>query len=149
GLQDYIDMNGSGFPSIVGPGYIVYTNPRGGFAETGGGVSVANQDMSFAVGGGFNASPNDIKPDSKGNVHSSQPPPSKGGRRTTNTTTSSAQNGGSAAESQYGYNVGGSAGVSVTFTNPPSINNSWSGGLGQTPVDTTAPFQLTLVDVNG
>jgi RHS repeat-associated protein len=149
GLQDYIDMNGAGFPSIVGPGYIRYTNPRGGFYDSGGGVSVVNQDTSFAVGGGVGISPIDIKSDSKGNVHSSQPTPAKSGRAATNKTTSSAQNGGSAAEKQYGFNVGGSFGINATFTNPGSIDGSWSGALNQTPADVTAPFELALADVNG
>jgi RHS repeat-associated protein len=155
GIQDYIDMNGDGFPAIVGPGYIKYTNPRGGFAETGGGASPINQDTSFAVGGGLNASPIDIKSDSKGKVHSSQPTPAKTGSTATNTTTSAAQDGGSAAETQYGFNVGGSVGLNASFTNPASVNSRVSGAeqdntkAGGSSPSPTAPFEVTLNDVNG
>jgi len=146
GLQDYVDMNGDGFPDIVGPGYIKFTDPRGGFYDSGSGVSVVNQDTSFAVGGGLNASPIDIKSNSKGSVHTAQTtPPGSGTKKTSN---SSAQTGGSAAESQYGYNVGGQIGISATFTNPgapdPNVSKTPLG-----PPDPTAPLEQTLVDVNG
>ncbi len=155
GLQDYADMNGDGFPSIVGPGYVKYTGPRGGFYDSGAGVSPVNQSTSFAVGGGLSATPVDIKSDSKGNVHSSQPTPSISSSRATNTTTSSAQGGGSAAETQYGFKVGGSVGISATITNPASVDPNVSGAVnttsnaGGTTPSSTAPFEQTLVDVNG
>jgi YD repeat-containing protein len=142
-------MNGDGFPDIVGPGYIKYTDPRGGFFDSGSGMSVVNQDTSFAVSGGLNASPIDIKSNSKGNVHTSQATAPVSGNGATQTSSSSAQSGGDAAESQYGFNVGGSVGISATFTNPASTDPKLSDALNKTPVDQTAPFELTFVDVNG
>lgn len=149
GLQDYVDMNGDGFPDIVGPGFIKYTDPRGGFFDSGDGMSVVNQDTSFAVSGGLNASPIDIKSNSKGSVHTSQATAPVSGTGATQTSTSAAQSGGDAAESQYGFNVGGSVGIAATFTNPASTDPNLSDALNKTPVDQTAPFELTFVDVNG
>ncbi len=149
GLQDYTDMNGDGFPDIIGPGYIKYTNPRGGFYDTGSGVSVVNQDTTFAVNGGLGGDAVDIKSNSKGDVHTAQKtaPVSGTGGKATNA--SAASTGGSAAESQYGANVGGSIGISASFTNPSSVDPSYADALNKTPVDQTAPFELTFADVNG
>ncbi len=145
GLQDYMDMNGAGFPSIVGPGYIRYTDPRGGFYDSSSGVSVVNQDTSFSVGGGLNAAPIDISSNSKGSVHNAQAPSSGGARKSSK---SSAQTGGAADESDYGANVGGQIGINATFTNPGAPDPN----VSKTPLgspDPTAPLEQTLVDVNG
>ena len=141
-------MNGDGFPDIVGPGYIKYTDPRGGFYDSGSGVAVVNQDTSFAVGGGLNASPIDIKSNSKGSVHTAQATPARSGA--SRTSNSSAQTGGSAAESQYGANVGGQIGISATFTNPGSPDPHAQDVIDKGGnIDLTAPFELTLADLNG
>src|SRR6266542_2147013 len=149
GLLEYTDMNGDGFPDILSPGQINYTNPRGGFYDTGSGLSVVNQDTTFAVSGGLGSSAIDIKSNSKGDVNSSQKTAPVSGTGGKPTNASAASTGQSAAESQYGFNVGGSVGINASFTNPGGVNDDYKDALKQTPVDLTAPFELALADVNG
>ncbi len=116
GLLDYMDLNGDGFPDIVAPGYVKYTNPRGGFvAADGAGVSIVNQETTISVSGGAESGGISIKANAKGK-------------------TNSPQSGKSAAKSHYGFNVGGSIGISASFTNPPG-----------SPV----ALEQSLADVNG
>ena len=141
-------MNGNGFPDIVGPGYIKYTDPRGGFYDSGSGVAVVNQDTSFAVGGGLNASPIDIKSNSKGSVHTSQATPSRSGAsRTSNRRHRPA--GRRPNLSMEPTSAARSASVPPLRTpaspDPHAQDVLDKGGN----IDLTAPFELTLADLNG
>ena len=63
GLVDYTDMNGDGFPDIVTPNSVTYTTPRGGYLSQNkdpGNLAVTNQDLTFALNAGIEASSGEI-----------------------------------------------------------------------------------------
>lgn len=152
GLLDYVDMNGDGFPDIVAPGYIQWTTPRGAFGEqdTGAGLPVINQDMTFAVGVGISGGGVEIKGNSSGDANTAQATKtSSTGASKSSGTTGNANQAENASEAGYGANVGGSFGVQFQWTNPnaqPAPDGDLDvGALGPT----TAPLEIELADVNG
>jgi RHS repeat-associated protein len=150
GLLDYTDLNGDGFPDVVAPGSIQYTGPRGGYLPGfGSGPDVVGQDTTFAVGGGFNGSALDIKANSKGDANTAQDTASTSGTSKKPTSTGSAQQGEQASGDEYGASVGGALGISAQFTNPGSLDSDWNDGLSATSLDTDAPLERELADVNG
>jgi RHS repeat-associated protein len=149
GLLDYMDLNGDGFPDIVAPGYVKYTGPRGGFFEDGPGVSIVNQDMTFEVAGGVSADGLSIKSNSQGDVGTAQKTAPVSGTAGKSGAGGAATSGGSASKSEYGASVGGSFGITASFTNPNSPDPNWSGGTDTMPSDRTAPMEQALADVNG
>ncbi|HSK26622.1 MAG TPA: SpvB/TcaC N-terminal domain-containing protein [Jiangellales bacterium] len=150
GLLDYVDLNGDSFPDVVAPGYVQYTGPRGGYlASNGSGVDVVNQDTTFAVGGGFNGSPLTVKANSKGDANTAQDTASVSGQGKQQKSSGSAGQGGQASGQESGVNVGGSLSVTAEFTNPGSASADWNDGLSKTSLDTDAPLERELSDVNG
>jgi hypothetical protein len=74
GLVDYMDMNGDGYPDIVTPNSVTYTTPRGGYlsSKNPGELAVTNQDLTFALGVGFENGLVDIKANAKGKTNATQ-----------------------------------------------------------------------------
>lgn len=150
GLLDYVDLNGDSYPDVVAPGSITYTTPRGGFLPgSGDGPDVAGQDTTFAVSGGFSGTAIDVKGNSKGDNNTAQDTSATSGSGKKPTTSGSAQQGESAETQEAGANVGLSLGISAQFTNPGALNPDFSDALGKTDLDTTAPLERELADVNG
>ena len=150
GLLDYTDVNGDGFPDVVAPGSIQYTGPRGGYLPgNGDGPDVVGQDTTFAVGAGFNGSALNIKANSKGDANTAQDTATTSGTAKKPTSTGSAQQGDQASGDEYGASVGGAFGISAQFTNPGSLDADWNDGLDATSLDTDAPLERELADVNG
>ena len=139
GLLDYLDLNGDGFPDIVAPGYVKYTDPRGGYEEQGAGVAKVNRDTTFAVSGGLSGAPIGNKANAKGNTNAT------GGQ--------SAGKGGGASEKEYGGELGLGVSLSGSFTNPntadPDFNDKLEEGVASIPSDPAAALSETLADVNG
>ncbi|MCU0508491.1 MAG: hypothetical protein MUC34_08820 [Anaerolineae bacterium] len=156
GLVDYMDMNGDGYPDIVTPGSVTYTTPRGGYlsgSRNPGQLDVTNQDLTFALGVGFEQGLVDITANAKGKTNAT-----KGG---------SAGKGGDSNDSGGGVGIGVSFDASWTSPNasgpadspivdgvtndPQSTYGDQVGETGEVdglPGD-TAPIQLVLTDVNG
>lgn len=151
---DYLDMNGDGFPDLVTSGHTTFTDPRGGMACrqsdgtfascAGDGPDAVNFDTSFALSGGFNGSPVNIKVNSRGVPNSS-----KG---------NSAAKGGGASKDEYGASVGAGAEISASFSSPnvasPSWNDDgWDVDLSKIPGDplsnSAVPLQQSVADING
>ncbi len=150
GLLDYLDLNGDSFPDVVAPGKITYTSPRGGFLPgSGDGPAVVGQDTTFAVSGGFSGTAIDVKGNSKGDANTAQETSSTSGTGKKPTNAGSARQGVSAEEQEAGANVGGSFGITAQFTNPGSSSADWNDGLSKTKLDTNAPLERELADVNG
>ncbi|MHA6512934.1 SpvB/TcaC N-terminal domain-containing protein [Tessaracoccus sp. Z1128] len=151
GLLDYVDVNADGFPDVVAPGRITYTTPRGGFLPgSGSGPDVAGQDTTFAISGGFNGTAIDIKGNSKGDANTAQDTATTSGTSKKATTSGSAQQGEPADTQESGANVGGSLGVTAQFTNPGGgVNSDWGDSISQMDLDTSAPLERELADVNG
>lgn len=154
GLVDFEDMNGDGYPDIIKPGSVQYTTPRGGLEATTRNpseVAVTNQDLTFAVTGGFSSGLVDIKGNTKGKANANQG--------------NAASKGSDGNESGAGIGLG--LEVNAEWTSPnasgPSDSALLSGGTNnpgstyadqasQTPQDpggSTAPIQQALADVNG
>ena len=147
GLVDYEDMNGDGYPDVVTPGKVHYTNQRGGYLPTSTGVSdlaVINQDLTLSASGGLSVDLIDIKGNSKGKTNASQ-----GG---------AAGKGGAANDSGGGVGIGGN--VSASWTSPNASGGStgttdpnakYADALGEVPPSSTggAAIQVALADVNG
>lgn len=150
GLLDYVDLNGDSYPDVVSPGSITYTTPRGGFLPgSGSGPDVAGQDTTFAVSGGFSGTAIDVKGNSKGDNNTAQDTAATSGSGKKPTTSGSAQQGESAETQEAGANVGLSLGITAQFTNPGALDAEYSDALGQTDLDTDAPLERELADVNG
>lgn len=150
GLVDYMDLNGDGFPDIVAPGYVKYTNPRGGYYSDGSGVGIVNQDTTFAFNGGLGGTAVEVKSNARGDANSAQNTASVSGASGKPTNSSAASTGEAAAESLYGANVGGSLGISVSLTNPGAVDAELNDELAKMPGnDRTAPYEQELADVNG
>lgn len=151
---DYLDMNGDGFPDLVTSGHTTFTDPRGGMACKqsdgtfascrGDGPDAVNFDTSFALSGGFNGSPVNIKVNSR-----AVPNSTKGG---------SSAKGGGTSKDEYGAGVGAGAEISANFSSPntasPSWNDdSWDVDLSKIPGDpmgkTGLPIQQSVADING
>lgn len=147
---DYIDMNGDGFPDVVRPDSIIYTDPRGGTAcrqdETtyaacdGSGPDDVNTDTTFSVGGGFDGSPVSIKANSRGAANST-----KG---------KSAGKSDDAAKGEYGAGVGIGASVSASWSSPTTGQLSGDDYDADTFTDAVpgadgSTLQRTLSDING
>ncbi|HZC27936.1 MAG TPA: SpvB/TcaC N-terminal domain-containing protein, partial [Actinopolymorphaceae bacterium] len=143
GLLDYTDLNGDGFPDVVGPGFVRYTGPRGGYVSTGDGsghLDVVGNDTTIAGGGGFDGSALEIKANSKADANTSQAAPgaiTKSSRRSPSG--GSAQAGETADDKETGGKVGFSLGVSTSTSNEPAS--------GQASFD--LPQEQELSDVNG
>jgi RHS repeat-associated protein len=156
GLVDYMDMNGDGYPDVVTPSSVTYTTPRGGYLASGqnpGDLAVTNQDLTFALGVGFEQGLVDIKGNAKGKTNATQG--------------SGAAKGSDADDS--GGGVGAGASFDVSWTSPNASGPSDSpvvSGVSGNPTETyadqigktgevdglpgdTAPIQLGLADVNG
>lgn len=150
GLVDYMDMNGDGYPDIITPNSVTYTTPRGGYLASGkdpGELAVTNQDLTFALGVGFEQGLVDIKGNAKGKTNATQ--------------------GSGAAKGSDSKDSGGGVGVGVSFdTSWTSPNASGPSDSSENPKQTygdqigktgevdglpsdTAPIQLGLADVNG
>lgn len=150
GLLDYVDMNGDAFPDVVAPGRITYTTPRGGYLPgSGDGPDVVGQDTTFAVSGGFEGTAIDVKGNSKGDANTAQDTAATSGSGKKPTSSGSAQQGEAAETQESGANVGASLGITAQFTNPGSLSADWNEGLGATDLDTDAPLERELADVNG
>jgi RHS repeat-associated protein len=143
GLVDYEDMNGDGYPDVITPGNIHYTNQRGAFLPAKTGVddlAVTNQDLTISASGGLSVQLVDIPTNVKGKTNATQG--------------SAAGKGGDASDSSGGVGIGGD--VSASWTSP----NASGGGpdpldnpdLADVPDDSTggtAPIQIALADING
>ena len=144
---DYMDMNGDGFPDIVTPGKITYTNPRGGRACIvggvqapceGGGAEVVQQSTTVATGVGLEGAPIGISSNTKGRTNSTQ-----GG---------STNKGGQASDKEYAGDLGLSIGFDYSWSNPNAPNPEYADEVGMIPGDPTAPGLATeqvLADING
>jgi YD repeat-containing protein len=151
---DYLDMNGDGFPDLVTAGQTTFTDPRGGMACKqvdgtfdacrGDGPDAVNFDTTFALSGGFNGSPVNIKVNSR-----AVPNSTKGG---------SAAKGGGSSKDEYGASVGAGAEISASFSSPNAASPSWNDDgwdvdLGKIPGDplgkTGIPLQQSVADING
>lgn len=146
GLLDYVDLNGDGFPDVVAPGYVSYTGPRGGYYDSGAGVTVVGQDVTFAVGGGFAGSAVEVKGNSKGNTNTAQTTLAVSRQSTGNSAKSggSASQGEQASGDEYGASIGFGVDISASFTNPSVTDGSWDSILPN-----TASLEEVLADVNG
>lgn len=141
-LLDYTDVNGDGFPDVVGPNFVRYTGPRGGYVSTGdpSNLDVVGNDTTIAGGGGFDGSALEIKANSKGDANTSEGAPgaiTKATRRPTSA--SAAGQGESADDKETGGKVGVSLGVSTSTSNEPAS--------GKASFD--LPQEQELSDVNG
>lgn len=148
---DYLDMNGDGFPDLVTPGSITFTDPRGGMACRqpdgaflpckGDGPDAVNFDTSFAFSAGFNGSPVSVKVNSRG-----KPGATRG---------NSASKGGGAAKDEYGANLGAGASIAANFSSPHPNSEDWGfdADLSEIPGDplgnSPIPLQESVADVNG
>jgi RHS repeat-associated protein len=145
GLVDYEDMNGDGYPDVMTPGTIHYTNQRGGYLTSSTSVSdlaVINQDLTISASGGLSVQLVDIKGNSKGQTNANH-----GG---------AAAKGGAANDSSGGMGIGGN--VSASWTSPNASNggedpsSTYAEDLGDVPDESTggtADIQVALADVNG
>jgi RHS repeat-associated protein len=150
---DYMDMNGDGFPDVVTPSTITYTNPRGGrscfvssgkVACDGSGAEVVQKSTTLGVGGGLGGAPIGISANTKG--------------RTNATQGNSTNKGGPASDKSYGADLGLSLGFSASWTNPNAADPSWKSQVKQDQLDKvpgddpTGPGLATeqvLADING
>jgi hypothetical protein len=144
---DYMDMNGDGFPDVVTPDKITYTNPRGGrsciknsaqIACDGSGAEVVQQSTTLGVSAGIGGAPIGISNNSKG--------------RTNATQGNSTNKGGPADDKTYGGNLGLSLGFDASWSNPNSADPSWNGKIDEVPGDPESPGLATeqvLADMNG
>ena len=148
GLLDYTDLNGDAFPDVVAPGYVQYTGPRGGYVDSGDGVTIVGQDFTFAVGAGFAGSAVDIKGNSKGDANTAQDTAPVSGSGQKPTTSSSAGQGESASGDQFGFSLGGSFGITANFTNPTASDPKWDDAKAKLPAGPGA-LEEELADVNG
>ncbi|CAA9362455.1 MAG: hypothetical protein AVDCRST_MAG93-7739, partial [uncultured Chloroflexia bacterium] len=155
GLVDYMDMNGDGYPDIITPNSVTYTTPRGGYLPSGkdpGDLDVTNQDLTFALGLGFEQGMVTPKANAKGKTNATQG--------------SGAAKGDNANDSDGNVGVGVSFDASWTSPNASGGDQSLVGGVTANPAATyaeqinktgeveglpgsTAPIQLGLADVNG
>ena len=101
------------------------------------------------MGAGFNGSALNIKANSKGDANTAQDTATTSGTAKKPTSTGSAQQGDQASGDEYGASVGGAFGISAQFTNPGSLDADWNDGLDATSLDTDAPLERELADVNG
>lgn len=143
---DYMDMNGDGFPDIVTPDKITFTNPRGGRSCikdsatvdcSGSGVEVVQQSTSIGGGGGLGGAPIGFKNNSKG--------------RTNATQGNSTNKGGDASDKEYGGDLGLSLGFTASFSNPNSADPQYDKKLDKVPGDPQSPGLATeqvLADMN-
>ena len=144
---DYMDMNGDGFPDIVTPDKITYTNPRGGracikssaqVACDGTGAEVIQQSTTIGVNVGLGGAPIGVSANSKG--------------RTNATQGNSTNKGGSASDKSYAADLGLSLGFSSSWSNPNAADPSWNGKIDEVPGDPRGPGLATeqvLADLNG
>jgi RHS repeat-associated protein len=150
---DYMDMNGDGFPDVVTPNTITYTNPRGGracvddamtVACDGGGASVIQKSTTLGVGAGLDGAPLGQNSNTKG--------------RTNATQGNSTNKGGSASDKSYAANLGLSIGFSASWSNPNSADPSWQSQVkqaqldkvpGEDPTKSGLATEQVLADING
>lgn len=118
GLLDYFDMNGDSFPDVIAPGYVKYTGPRGGYQDEPRGSVEPSQDLTVAIGVGFEGSAGKINANSQGDTSKSggAQQDSTGGK--SKRSSSSAAKGDDGTTEDFGYSVGASAGIDLSFTNP-------------------------------
>ena len=145
GLVDYEDMNGDGYPDVITPGNIHYTNQRGSFLANKTGVAnlaVSNQDLTISASGGLSVDLVDIHTNTKGKTNATQG--------------SAAGKGGDANDSSGGVGIGGN--ISASWTSPnasggdPDPTSTYADDLTDVPDSSTggtAPIQIALADVNG
>jgi RHS repeat-associated protein len=146
---DYMDMNGDGYPDIVTPNEVTFTNPRGGRgciknnaleACKGAGPTVVQEGLTLSAGLGLGGAPIGIESNSKGVANATQG--------------NSSTKGGSASSSTKGGELGVAIGASASFSNFSAPNPSYGDDLGKIPDttlkdSTTAPTQQLLADLNG
>lgn len=147
GLRDYQDMNGDGFPDIVEDNHVVYTGPRGGYVDGGGGgLGTVGQDSSFQVRAGFEGGTGDINISPLGKGPNAQP--AGGGNRGRAATGTSGPTGGSAEGSKVTASFGAALEVSATFVNPATSDPAWQPQLDKIP-DKLASLSQGIADMNG
>ncbi len=146
GLVDFEDMNGDGYPDVVTPGTVHFTDQRGAFLADDTSVAdldEANQDLTFSVSAGMSVDLVDIKGNSKGKTNAVK-------------NTSAAGKGGSANDSGTGATIGG--GVDFSWTSPNAsggdagVPGTYDDELAEVPDESTggtAEIQMALADVNG
>ena len=146
GLVDFEDMNGDGYPDVVTPGTVHYTDQRGAFLADDTSVAdldEANQDLTFSVSAGMSVDLVDIKGNSKGKTNAVK-------------NTSAAGKGGNASDSGTGATIGG--GVDFSWTSPNAsggdagVPGTYDDELAEVPDESTggtAEIQMALADVNG
>lgn len=145
GLVDYSDMNGDGYPDVITPNNIHYTDQRGSLLPNVTGVAdlaVSNQDLTISASAGLSVQLVDIKSNTKGKTNATQG--------------SAAGKGGDANDSSGGVGIGGD--ISASWTSPNASGGvtdpagSYTADLAQVPDSSTggtAPIQIALADVNG
>jgi RHS repeat-associated protein len=147
---DFMDMNADGYPDIVRPGEVTFTNPRGGRgcvkddavqACTGTGPEVVQEGLTLSAGLGLGGAPIGISANSKGVGNSTQ------GNSTTK--------GGSASSASKGGELGVAIGAGASFSNfggthDPDLNDDLT-KIPDTSLseNSTAPTQRLLADLNG
>jgi RHS repeat-associated protein len=141
GLVDFEDMNGDGYPDVVTPGNVHFTEQRGAYksSSTSVALSRANQDLTFSASGGLSVDLVDIKGNSKGKTNAAGSGPSAG-------------KGGDADDSNGGVGIGG--GLSGSWTSPAGgadgVPADQSSGKSEIPAESAggAEIQTALADVN-
>lgn len=143
GLLDYVDMNADGFPDVVGPGFIRFTGPRGGYVSTGDGsgrLEVTGNDTSYSVGASFDGSLLSIPVNSEADASTSQAVAPVSGHDQRPSEGSAAAEGEDADEEQDGAKLGFSAEITDNKSNEPPIPPAASGRV---------PQEQELADMNG
>ena len=145
GLVDFSDMNADGYPDVITPSTVHFTDQRGAFLDASTSVAdlaVANQDLTFSASGGLSVKLVDIKGNAKGKTNANQGP--------------AASKGGDAADSGGGASIAG--GLSASWTSPnesggaSGVPSTYSDAVSEIPDESTggtAPIQIALADVNG
>ncbi|MGH9222291.1 MAG: SpvB/TcaC N-terminal domain-containing protein [Acidimicrobiales bacterium] len=144
GLLDYTDLNGDGFPDIVAPNEVTYTDARGAyFDDESVDLAVPSSDMTFAVGVGFSGAAADVKGNAKGDSGTAQDTKSTSGAAKGSKSSGAAGQGDDSTKTRYGYSIGGGVDISASFSNPAA-----PGELGEI-IDSDVGIENELADVNG
>ncbi len=147
GYQDYIDLNGDGFPDYVSDDFVQFTGPRGGYVDSADDLGAIYQDTTFAASVGFNGTAVEIEANSKGDANSSQDSTAAAGTASRSPGGSSAGTGEDASSSSYGADLG--ANFSAAFTNPASSNETVQDIINALDFLAGDQLELDLADLNG
>lgn len=155
GLLDYVDMNGDGFPDVVGPDYIRYTGPRGAYYNgskgSGGGNGTA-QDLTVGVNIGFDGSVGKVNGNAQGDVNTSQETSKTGTAAKTKSSSAAADDGDDATDKEYGFNIGAAFDGDFSFTNPSGVGSAADAineATSELGLDGAADYEKELDDLNG